>query len=378
MAIYKIFPHKDTSLYSMFPTMNTGIDAINQVSNLNFALGTSPSVARSLIGFDTSEINDVINNKINGANWDVYLKSFIATAQGIVEDTEIEVFPINKSWNQGTGTYLDQPLTTDGACWESNQFAGGTTWDTSGNLGNYAIGSYYDSNYSIQGGGSWFKTSGSVSLKVTQSFSPRSQKDLNVPVTKIVTDWNLGIMPNNGFILKWEDSAEFNTNKLVQPVLQYFSIDTNTIFPPELEFRWDDSEWNPTSSIEVLDKPNLYVSLDENPGIFYNESVNRFRLNVREKYPTRVYQTSSLYTTQHYLPQSSSYAVKDVDTNEFVIDFDSTYTKLSTDYTSSYFDLYMNGLEPERYYQLLFKVDNSDGSTSIYDEKDYMFKVING
>jgi hypothetical protein len=27
------------------------------------------------------------------------------------------------NWNQGTGTYLDQPLTTDGACWESPFFA---------------------------------------------------------------------------------------------------------------------------------------------------------------------------------------------------------------------------------------------------------------
>jgi hypothetical protein len=378
MAVYKIFPHKDATIYSMYPTMNTGIDAINQVSNLNFALNTSPSVARSLIAFDSSEIADVINNKIKGSNWNTYLKSWIATAQGVVEDTVLEVYPVSKAWNQGTGTYLDQPLTTDGTCWESSQFEGGTTWDISGVSGNYTIGSYYDPNYSVQGGGSWFTLSGSLSLKQTQTFTPRSKKDLEVDTTKIVEDWYSGSMSNNGFILKWEDGIEFNPNKLVQPVLQYYSIDTNTIFPPELEFRWDNSEWNPTSSIEVLDSPNLYVSLDENPGIFYNESVNRFRVNVREKYPTRVFQTSSLYTTQHYLPQTSYYAIKDLDTNEFVIDFDDTYTKISADATSSYFEIYMDGLEPERYYQALIKVVNGNGSVTIYDEKDYSFKVING
>ena len=26
MAVYKLFPYKDTSLYSMYPAMNTGID----------------------------------------------------------------------------------------------------------------------------------------------------------------------------------------------------------------------------------------------------------------------------------------------------------------------------------------------------------------
>jgi hypothetical protein len=131
MAIYKLFPSKDTTLYSMYPTMNTGIDAINQVSNLNFALNSSPSVARTLIAFDNTELRNIINTKLQ-APWEVYLKSYIATAQGIVEDTVLEIFPVSKEWNQGTGTYLDQPLTTDGACWESSLYEGGTAWDISG------------------------------------------------------------------------------------------------------------------------------------------------------------------------------------------------------------------------------------------------------
>ena len=78
--------------------MNTGIDPINQISNLNFAVASSPTVARTLIAFDSEEINSVLSNKVTGI-WDANLKCYIATAQGIVESSVLEVFPIYDSWN---------------------------------------------------------------------------------------------------------------------------------------------------------------------------------------------------------------------------------------------------------------------------------------
>jgi hypothetical protein len=62
-----------------------------------------------------------------------------------------------------------------------------------------------------------------------------------------------------------------------------------------------------------------------------------------------------------------------LDTNEYVINFDSTYTKVSTDSESSYFDIYMNGLEPERYYKVLISC-SLGGSQLIVDDGMY-FKV---
>ena len=64
MAVYKLFPYKDTTLYSFYPQMNTGIDAITQISNLNIAVNSNPQVARFLTEFVQEEIEDVINNKI--------------------------------------------------------------------------------------------------------------------------------------------------------------------------------------------------------------------------------------------------------------------------------------------------------------------------
>jgi len=381
MAVYKIFPIKDATMYSMYPTMNAGIDPISQVSNLNFALDSSPSVARNLIEFDLSEILDVLDNKVINS-WDVYLKSFIATAQGINEDSDLHIYPLAQSWNNGTGTYLDQPITTDGAAWSTPAYANsGILWDTGQPTfptPHLRTDSYYDSTYSPQGGGVWYTTSSfnSISYPYVQSFSMRSDKDLSIKVTETIHDWYSGSIPNYGFIMKWENVIEFNTNKQIQPVLQYYSIDTNTIYPPQLEFRWDDYIYSTSSAINTLSGSNLYINLNENPGVFYSESINRFRLNVRDEYPKRVFQTSSIYTTQHYLPTSSYYAVKDLDTNEYVVEFDPTYTKISADESSNYFDIYMNGLEPERYYKILIQVDNGT-SKQVYDN-DYYFKVVNG
>jgi len=387
MAVYKIFPYKDTSLYSLYPDMNTGIDPINQVSNLNFALLTSATVARTLIEFSSEEIVDLLDGIVKGYTWDAYFRSYIATAQGIVETSTIEVRPVAESWNNGTGTYLDIPITTDGSSWNSNQFQGGTSWSYL-NGGSFTSGSFkvtgsYSAASSSLGGGNWVVSgSDGTSYYSSQTFGLRSPKDLIINSTTTVDSWysassGLGGIENNGFIIKWEDAIEFNPFKQVQPVVQYYSIDTNTIYPPQLEFRWDDSVWATSSTIPVLNQPNCFVSLAENPGVFLSESINRFRLNVRPKYPKVVFATSSLYTKQHYLPSGSSlYAVKDLDTDEYVIDFDAQYTKLSADTTSSYFDLYMNGLEPERYYKILIQA-TAGGSTTIYDD-NYYFKVSNG
>jgi hypothetical protein len=83
MAVYKLFPSKDASIYSFYPTMNTGIDSIIEIGNLNVNYDPVPQVFRFLVQFDQSEIEDVIDNKIGGTNFSSSLKCFIATAQGV-------------------------------------------------------------------------------------------------------------------------------------------------------------------------------------------------------------------------------------------------------------------------------------------------------
>jgi hypothetical protein len=126
----------------------------------------------------------------------------------------------------------------------------------------------------------------------------------------------------------------------------------------------------------ILNTLPATLTLAQNPGTFYPQSYNRFRINARPEYPAQLWQTSSVYTNNYYLPTASYYAIKDLDTNEYVVDFNTQFTQISADATSSYFDIYMNGLEPERYYAILIKTD-IDGTVQVFDDQ-YYFKVING
>ena len=57
-----------------------------------------------------------------------------------------------------------------------------------------------------------------------------------------------------------------------------------------------------------------------------------------------------------------------------VVDFDTKFTKVSCDSQGSYFDVYMDGLQPERYYRILVKT-TLDGSTTVIDNQN-IFKVV--
>jgi len=349
MAVYKIFPTKDATLYSAYPNMNTGTDAILEVSNTNPDINPSPRVARALINFNINDINDVVDNIILSNNYSSSLKLFIAEAQGISQDTTLEVSLVSGEWNNGTGQYLDSPQSTNGVSWNFRSYSGSNAWITPG---------------------------GDIKLTpsaISQSFDYRTIKDLNIDVTEGVKSIHSS-SNSDSFLVKLTSSQEFISGSSNQPEFKFFSIDTNTIYPPYLDFKWDDSVYSTT--LTQIPTSDLFIGLDNNSGEFYSESINRFRLNVRPEYPARTYQTSSIYTSNQALPNISYYAIKDLDTNEYVVDFDTNFTKISCDNTSNYFDIYMNGLEPERYYKFLFKT-TVNGSTIVKDE-DYIFKVING
>ena len=128
--------------------------------------------------------------------------------------------------------------------------------------------------------------------------------------------------------------------------------------------------------LPLLETPDLAIALDSNQGVYYSESINDFRINARPLFPPRTFTTESNYTVNYALPTASYYAIKDLDTNEYVVDFDKEFTQISCDATSSYFTVYMNGLEPERYYNILIQTE-IDGQTIVMDE-NYHFKVVNG
>ena len=150
-------------------------------------------------------------------------------------------------------------------------------------------------------------------------------------------------------------------------------MDTHTIYPPELEFKWDDSSYaTPTTAVTSSDFILSFTNLKSE---FEDSGVYDFRLKVRDTYPARAFQTSSVYLNAKVLPTSSYWGLKDSKTNEMVVDFDTSYTKISADSGSNYFRVYMDGLEPERYYQLMVKTVVGNETIVVEDKGNY-FKVV--
>jgi len=397
MAVYKIFPTQDTTLYSAYPAMNTGLDEIIEASQTSFTFSDpNPQSSRFLIQFSETEINDILNNKIGISSsnqlldnnlWKSNLQCFVATVTGLQANTTVECFPIYGEWDMGTGRYLDIPNSTNGASWYWQDYSGSTLWPTTFNALPNRTGSYTGSGTSFStnayaGGGVWWTgsnvnyfNSNTYPISASTTFGYYEDKDLNFDVTNIIRARYTGAISNDGFIVK--QAVEFIYNKNIQPELKYFSRDTNTIYPPALQFSWRDFNFNTGSSTQtILNTLPASLILAQNPGVFYNQSINRFRINARPEFPIQLWTTSSIYTNNYYLPTSSYYAIKDLETNEFVIEFDDLFTQISADSNSSYFDVYMNGLEPERYYTILIK-SNIAGTVQVFDDQ-YYFKVING
>ena len=345
MAIYRIYPEKDTYINSEPSTGgiygNAGKDEILEVGgykDIDFVGRTN----RSLVQFKQSDIVYAVNQKISGPI-SASLNLKLADATELPNSYSIFVYPISGGWTNGTGKGDDQPKNQTGCSWKYKD-DGNEQWVTLG--GDFITG-----------------TSGQVTYDINDDH------DLEVDVTNIVSSHFSGSLSNDGMILKINDDIENNLTASI--LLKYFSKDTNTVYPPYLEFKWDDSTYSSTltelsTDIATIGIKNAKEKYDDSDSV-------RFRLSVRPKYPTRTFTTSSIYLTEFKLPTASYWGVKDEKTGEMVIDFDTSFTKLSADNTSNYFDVTMNSFHPERYYRLLVKTTVND-STIVIDNKN-IFKV---
>ena len=372
MAVYKLFSEKDTTILSQYPAQNTGRDEILDISNYNglninsSAAGDLPAVARSLVQFKQSTIDDIVDNTIGSSNYKANLKLFLANAENAPLDYEIYAYPISGAWDMGTGKYLDSPQTTNGVSWAYRSYSGSNAWATE-SFSAYVTASFSGSN---GGGGNWYTGSTTVNPEASQSFTYTSDKDISLNVTNAIKLWTAASFSNDGFIVKLGDEHEF-VDEYIET--QYFSMDTHTIYPPELEFKWDDSSYDtPLSPVTSSDFVIGFTNLKEE---FEDRSIYKFRVKARDKFPARAFQSSSVYLNAKALTSSSYWGLKDIKTDQMVIDFDTSYTKISADSGSNFFTVHMNGLEPERYYQLMIKTI-VEGETLIIEDKGNYFKVV--
>ena len=286
------------------------------------------------------------------------LKMFLATAQNLNTTYSLDVYAVSQSWAMGTGQYAQVPESQNGVSWTYTgpAYASPLWTDT---------GSSYNTNFAG-----------------SQSFDYMSNKDINADITDIMNGWFSGSVlggvniPNYGLLVKHPNYIEQNTSSFVD--LKFFSVDTHTIYPPTIEFKWDDSNYYPQGTNYVLND-QITITLANNPGQFRRDQVYKMRTAVRYTYPARTFSTSSAYMTSLYLDNDSCWALQDVKTEEMIVDFDTVYTRLSADSVSNYFTLYTSGLEVNRFYRILIKTkiySTTYGPLSLYDNEQSIYNAL--
>ena len=361
--IYSIYPSKDSTIYNSSIYQNTGLD---EIIELNKVLSGSSSVitanSRIMMKYNSSDITDILT-AAGISTADFRIRCYTADVHEIPLSYVVEARAVSQSWEMGVGKFEDSPPITDGVSWRYRDIYLGNAWATD----SLAPGSenFYDA-YSYPGGATWYSA-----YQATQSFEFEST-DININVSTIVDAWLDDSIVNDGFIIKRTNNDEaVNSN---MGALKFFSRDTHTIYPPKLEIAWDDSVYGTGSLIELTSddqflvySPNLELSYRE-----YEKA--KIRMIGREKYPTRSYVTSSVYTAvNNCLPETTYYSIVDASSLDTVIPFDVEYTKLSCDANGNYFKLWMDSFQAERQYRILIKVVTSD-TEELFD--DFTFKVV--
>jgi len=381
MAVYRIFPDNDTFIYTEDVQGNAGRDEVLELGG--YPIAGVGQTSRMLFKYNTAQIQDTINTKIGNNSFDANLHVYLASGYELPESLTINSYPIYDTWVNGVGKFGDIPTDKSGASWiyrtaqtVVDGAPAGDRWLLEYNLHNstssampVGVTGSYNSTY--EGGGNWLTGSNGIDLESTQNFQLNDNLDLNIPITNAVLLHYSESISNNGYIVKLADNLEFNTTSSIR--LKYYSSDTNTIYPPYLEFAWDDSAYE-TGSLTLLSDSESVIQLANNKGEYIDEGKQRFRLKARPKYPTRTFTTSSAYSTNYALPTSSYWGIRDEFTEEMIVPFNTGSTKISCDSIGPYFDIYMDGLQPERYYRVLVKTE-IDGSTVVIDNKD-TFKVV--
>ena len=382
---YFEFGKRDTTLYSGGTTAsrNTGIDEILEVNKVVNNNGTVGNVSRILIDFDLNYISQsVVDGKIPSTA-KYYLNLFDATSEEVEVEQPLHIYMVSGSWKQGTGKLDHDPVTDDGATYQYRDHEAKTPWVTGSVLTD---------------GGGWF-TASTGQYEVSTSYDLTfDKKDVRANVTDLVNNfiYSSSDYPNNGFIVKREDSGshgdhpsssmfdfdagqEGDSSRLGN--LKYFSRETHTIYPPKLEAVWDDSSWS-TGSLSPLsstDLENLKIYFKNLRQEYQEKSIVKFRLVGRELYPSSSFSATPSELTIKYLPSASIfYEVKDADTEEVIVPF-GTGSAISCDSTGNFFRVQMDGFQAERNYRFSVKVISGSGTTeetiNYYDD-NYEFRVV--
>ena len=372
---YFTFGEKDSTIYQVSGSMNSGLDEILEIRKDVSDTGDVVNVSRILVQFDLSTISQSIHNDII-TNPKFFLNLYDAKPTSLATSQSLYAYPVSQSWTMGDARSYDNPVVEEGSSWYyKDGSTDGTLWGPA----------YSGSNTVSASGGSWVSGSGyEGELKFTHKSS-----DFRMDVTDIVNKWldAEDTLANYGFMVKRDGTVgntitasndEGSTDKLGN--FSFFSSDTHTKYPPTLETVWYDSKWD-TGSLDPLSSTNLEDMVVYMKGLrpeYKENSKVKFRVVGKERFPTKTYATTPADLTVKYLPSGSSYySIKDAETNDVIVGY-STSSLISCDSSGNYFNLDLEGYQPERYYTLEYRIQSGSDTvdeTDQYFDAGFTFKV---
>jgi hypothetical protein len=366
MGVYRSLLKKDAFISTQYPTANTGIDEILSLTSTTLADGTR-AVERVLVEPDIDSIKSFIQSN-NIQEYKAVLKLKTSSATSIQDGTVVYGLPIKTfsdiKWENGVGKFGDVPKDVSGVNWSSITSDTNTEWAIDSGSGVYlfpeeATGSIF----SVEGGGSWL--TGSI-YETSQSLNLGESTDLNLDITKYVSgsitfisgSTSGSLLDYNGLLLKLGSEIE---NSTINYKLNYFSKETNTVYFPQVHLLWNSQVYD-TGSLLKLDTPDIVITSTNLQQVYRPLNNVLVNLQVRPKYPTRKFTTSSVYLENYYLPRTALWSLEDYYTGEVIIPFEDPYTRVNCIPKNVYISLDLRLLGLERFYKIVIKAE-IEGST---------------
>ena len=193
---YFEYPTVDTTLYegTVSSSINTGLDEILEVDKKVNDAGTEVDVSRILIKFSYNYISKSVQDSIIPSSAKYYLNLYDASSTELAVEQSLYAYIVSQSWDGGTGTFLRDPVLSDGASWK---YVDNDTTKTAWVSG------------SITQGGTWFTASMNSGYNVSASYDLIYEtQDIRMDVSDLVKNhiYSSSVFPNNGFIVKRQNT----------------------------------------------------------------------------------------------------------------------------------------------------------------------------
>tara|TARA_B100001093_G_scaffold215047_1_gene206341 strand:+ start:9064 stop:10302 length:1239 start_codon:yes stop_codon:yes gene_type:complete len=405
-----VYPTETSTLYSNYNVLNTGADEILEVAS-DFTPTNGPMISRSLLLFSNE---DIISDYKTTNNYVLNLK--VVQSIELESNTELELYPVSESWENGKGRFADKEVLYPGVSWLYKNKEK-ETWNTN-------TPTEYES-----GGGSWFDKYYDNELNVQNQLSymftfNKSTSDVKIDITELVKFWNMSAIVNNGIILKFKND---NTKRCGN--VKFFSSNTNTIYQPYLEIGKYDYIFDPyvstnnvkntelrneqlsaesldtgsldtgsldTASLETgsiyeestemlpiskketladgikeLDSTDLHIFVENINETYSKTSLEKIKVGVRESSPKKSFSNRMRYSGKNVTKEDIFFSVVDAETEELVIDF-SEFTKISCDNGGHFFKFNFKCLSRGRLYKFILKLESNDIRKKYEDKRTFM------